>query len=147
MIYHLSSQQRCTHGFLQWFHSIHQEFPDHFRIPSQATSYIEGGNIQAVIDPSLEGDFELQSIWKIAEIAILCVKPQGMQRPSISLVLKEIQEAIAIEQSSGVADDCPMTGNSPGSSLNLDSVALTGSEAQRDASFLKVFSQPVLRWW
>lgn len=28
----------------------------------------------------------------------MCVKPRGMERPSISEVLKEIQEAILIEQ-------------------------------------------------
>ncbi|KAL0919582.1 hypothetical protein M5K25_011685 [Dendrobium thyrsiflorum] len=125
-----------------------ERFGANFRnIVAWATSYIEGGNIQAIIDPSLENDFDLQSIWKIAEIAILCVKPQGIQRPSISLVLKEIQEAIAIEQSSGVTNGCMMmmTGNSPSSSLNLDSVALNGSETQRNPSFLQVFSQPDLR--
>ncbi|XP_020571676.1 probable LRR receptor-like serine/threonine-protein kinase At1g67720 [Phalaenopsis equestris] len=123
-----------------------ERFGANFRnIIAWATSYIEGGNIQAIADPFLEDNFELQSMWKIAEIAILCVKPHGNQRPSISSVLKEIQEAIAIEQGSGATNGCMLTGNSPGSSLNLDSVALTGSERHRDASFLRVISQPGLR--
>jgi len=37
-------------------------------------------------------------VWKIAEVAIMCVKPKGAQRPPISEVLKEIQDAIAIER-------------------------------------------------
>uniref|UniRef100_A0A0E0RCH9 Serine-threonine/tyrosine-protein kinase catalytic domain-containing protein n=1 Tax=Oryza rufipogon TaxID=4529 RepID=A0A0E0RCH9_ORYRU len=41
--------------------------------------------------------YDLQSVWKIAEVATMCVKPKGVLRPSISEVLKEIQDAIAIE--------------------------------------------------
>lgn len=112
-------------------------------IVSWATSYIEGGNIQAIIDPSLNNNYELQSVWKVAEIAIMCVKPQGMLRPSISLILKEIQEAISIENDSRLVDDRIMIGNSPASSLNLGATDFPGSE--RNASLPYVFSQPDLR--
>ncbi|KAG0469228.1 hypothetical protein HPP92_018556 [Vanilla planifolia] len=109
-------------------------------IVAWATSHIEGGNIQAIIDPCLEHEFEMQSMWKVAELAILCVKPQGALRPSISFVLKEIQEAIAIERTSGVTIDPMVTANSPGSSVNLDAVELVGSE--RNAYFLmSLFNQ------
>jgi hypothetical protein len=46
----------------------------------------------------LDSGYNLQSAWKIAEVAIMCVKPKGAQRPPICEVLKEIQDAIAIEQ-------------------------------------------------
>jgi len=59
---------------------------------------MEGGNIHAIIDQSLDRGYDLQSVWKIAEVAIMCVKPKGAQRPPISEVLKEIQDAIAIER-------------------------------------------------
>jgi hypothetical protein len=45
----------------------------------------------------LDGGYNLQSVWKIAEVAIMCVKPKGTQRPPISEVLQEIQDAIAVE--------------------------------------------------
>ncbi|XP_068641440.1 probable LRR receptor-like serine/threonine-protein kinase At1g67720 [Aristolochia californica] len=41
-----------------------------------------------------------QSNWKIVEKALMCVQPSGRQRPSISDVLKEIQEAVSIERGS-----------------------------------------------
>ncbi|KAJ3680855.1 hypothetical protein LUZ60_015344 [Juncus effusus] len=62
-----------------------------------ARAHIESGNIDAIIDPSLE-EYDIQSIWKIAEIAIMCVQEKGVERPNISEVLKDIQEAILIEQ-------------------------------------------------
>lgn len=37
-------------------------------------------------------------MWKIAEKALMCVKPHGSMRPSISEVIKEIQDAIVIEK-------------------------------------------------
>ncbi|KAG2578813.1 hypothetical protein PVAP13_6NG110300 [Panicum virgatum] len=67
-------------------------------IVAWARSHIEGGNIHAIIDQSLDRGYDLQSVWKIAEVAIMCVKPKGAQRPPISEVLKEIQDAIAIER-------------------------------------------------
>jgi hypothetical protein len=45
----------------------------------------------------LDGGYNLQSVWKILEVAIMCVKPKGTQRPPISEVLQEIQDAIAVE--------------------------------------------------
>ncbi|KAJ3684036.1 hypothetical protein LUZ61_013200 [Rhynchospora tenuis] len=76
-----------------------EHFGDDFQhIAEWAREHIESGNIHAIIDKSLEPTFEIQSVWKIAEVALMCVKPRGMERPSISEVLKEIQEAILIEQ-------------------------------------------------
>lgn len=37
-------------------------------------------------------------MWKIAEKALMCVQPHGNTRPSISEVIKEIQDAILIER-------------------------------------------------
>ncbi|XP_068636333.1 probable LRR receptor-like serine/threonine-protein kinase At1g67720 isoform X2 [Aristolochia californica] len=74
-------------------------FGANFRnIVQWAKSHIESGNIHGIIDPSLRNNFDIQSIWKIAEKAMMCVQPSGRQRPSISDVLKEIQEAISIER-------------------------------------------------
>ncbi|KAL6905792.1 hypothetical protein ACP4OV_003393 [Aristida adscensionis] len=67
-------------------------------IVAWARSHIESGNIHAIIDHSLDRGYDLQSVWKIAEVAIMCVKPKGAQRPTISEVLKEIQDAMAIER-------------------------------------------------
>ena len=104
----------------------------------QAKSHIDSGNIQAIIDPLLEDDYDMQSVWKIAEVGIACVKPHGVERPSISEVLKEIQEAIAIERSSGASAQGPINSKfSMGSSVNLDPVDLATPD--RQASLTGVF--------
>ncbi|KAJ6407388.1 hypothetical protein OIU84_010817 [Salix udensis] len=63
-----------------------------------AKLHIESGDIQGIIDPSLCDEYDIQSMWKIAEKALMCVQPHGHMRPSISEVLKEIQDAILIER-------------------------------------------------
>lgn len=60
--------------------------------------HIESGDIQGIIDPALRDEYDIQSMWKIAEKALLCVQAHGHMRPSISEVLKEIQDAIMIEK-------------------------------------------------
>ncbi|KAK4801427.1 hypothetical protein SAY86_021914 [Trapa natans] len=88
----------------------------------EAKLHIESGDIQGIIDPNLREEYDIQSMWKIAEKALMCVQPHGHMRPSISEVLKEIQDAILIERAAfvsreGLSDD--MSRNSCHSSLNL----------------------------
>ncbi|KAF5750353.1 LRR receptor-like serine/threonine-protein kinase [Tripterygium wilfordii] len=96
-----------------------------------AKLHIENGDIQGIIDPSLRDEYDIQSMWKIAEKALMCVQPHGHMRPSISEVLKEIQDAILIEREvmgvrEGNSDE--MSRNSVHSSLNLGSLDMGGTE-------------------
>lgn len=89
--------------------------------------HIESGDIQGIIDPALHNGYDLQSMWKIAEKALMCVQPHGHMRPSISEVVKEIQDAIAIEREvESVSDE--MTRNSVHSSINMGSMDLAATE-------------------
>ncbi|XWS59725.1 hypothetical protein CRYUN_Cryun08bG0146600 [Craigia yunnanensis] len=97
-----------------------------------AKLYIESGDIQGIIDPSLGNDYDIQSMWKIAEKALNCVQPHGRMRPSISEVLKEIQDAILIEKEGmvvreGNSDD--MSRNSANSSYIPGSLDLVGTDS------------------
>lgn len=66
-------------------------------------------------------------MWKIAEKALMCVQPHGHMRPSISEVVKEIQDAIAIErEAESISDD--MTRNSVHSSIYMGSMDLAATE-------------------
>ncbi|KAL5067918.1 hypothetical protein RYX36_018805 [Vicia faba] len=92
-----------------------------------AKLHIESGDIQGIIDPALRDDYDLQSMWKIAEKALMCVQPHGHMRPSISEVVKEVQDAIAIEKEvESVSDE--MTRNSVHSSINMGSMDLAATE-------------------
>lgn len=111
----------------------------------QAKLHIESGDIQGIIDPSLHNGYDIQSMWKIAEKALMCVMPHGDMRPSISEVLKDIQDAILIEREAtairdGNSDD--MSRLSAHSSLNIGSIDLG---AENYLSLDESIAQPTAR--
>ncbi|KAJ6755993.1 TYROSINE KINASE DOMAIN PROTEIN [Salix purpurea] len=70
-------------------------------------------------------------MWKVAEKALMCVQPHGHMRPSMSELLKEIQDAILIEREATPAREAvsdEMSRNSGHSSVNLGSLDLGGTE-------------------
>jgi hypothetical protein len=96
--------------------------------------HIDNGDIRGIIDPALaEDDYSLQSMWKIAEKALLCVKPHGNMRPSMSEVQKDIQDAIRIEKEAlaargGISDEFSRS-SAHSSSLNMGMLDLAGSQS------------------
>ncbi|XP_022846687.1 probable LRR receptor-like serine/threonine-protein kinase At1g67720 [Olea europaea var. sylvestris] len=95
-----------------------------------AKLHIESGDIQGIIDPTLH-EYDIQSMWKIAEKAMMCVQPHGSMRPSMCEVIKEIQDAIAIERGAaankqGSSDE--ISRHSAHFSLNMASLDLSASE-------------------
>ncbi|KAK6140339.1 hypothetical protein DH2020_025934 [Rehmannia glutinosa] len=95
-----------------------------------AKLHIESGDIQGIIDPTLH-EYDIQSMWKIAEKALMCVQPHGNMRPSINEVIKEIQDAITIEKGAetvreGSSDE--ISRHSVHSSMNLGSLDMGASE-------------------
>ncbi|XP_017424520.1 LRR receptor-like serine/threonine-protein kinase IOS1 [Vigna angularis] len=60
-------------------------------------SLIAKGDIDAVVDSRLEGDFDSNSVWKAVEIATACVSPNPNRRPIISVVVNELKESLAME--------------------------------------------------
>ncbi|KAK7267605.1 hypothetical protein RIF29_20283 [Crotalaria pallida] len=107
-----------------------------------AKLHIESGDIQGIIDPALRSNYDLQSMWKIAEKALMCVQPHGHMRPSISEVLKEIQDAISIERESGGNSD-EFSRNSIHSSIHMGSMDL--GIAENFVSIDESIAQPAPR--
>lgn len=112
----------------------------------QARLHVESGDIHGIIDPSLHDEFDIQSVWKIAEKALMCVQPHGYMRPSISNVLKDIQDAIAIEKKAEAAregNSDNISRNSLHSPLNMGSMDLGG--AHNYLTFDESIAQPSAR--
>jgi len=60
-------------------------------------SLIEKGDINAIVDSGLEGDFDSNSVWRAVEIATACLSPNPNRRPIISVVVNELKESLAME--------------------------------------------------
>ncbi|KAF0915204.1 hypothetical protein E2562_034161, partial [Oryza meyeriana var. granulata] len=59
---------------------------------------INMGNIETIADPRLHGEFDISSIWKIVDIALLCTKEASSERPTMSMVVAQLKDALALEQ-------------------------------------------------
>ncbi|XP_052305454.1 probable LRR receptor-like serine/threonine-protein kinase At1g05700 isoform X6 [Populus trichocarpa] len=72
----------------------------HTHILQWVSPLIEIGDIQSIIDPRLQGEFNTNCAWKALEIALSCVPPTSTQRPDMSDILGELKECLAMEMSS-----------------------------------------------
>ncbi|KAG7594899.1 Protein kinase domain [Arabidopsis thaliana x Arabidopsis arenosa] len=59
------------------------------------------GDIKSITDPNLLGDYNSGSVWKAVELAMSCLNPSSMTRPTMSQVVFELKECLASESSRG----------------------------------------------
>ncbi|XP_039158975.1 senescence-induced receptor-like serine/threonine-protein kinase [Eucalyptus grandis] len=61
---------------------------------------VESGDIQRIMDPRLQGKFDINLAWKVVEIAMSCTRSTAIQRPDINDVLADLKESL-VNKSSG----------------------------------------------
>ncbi|XXG57296.1 hypothetical protein AAC387_Pa03g4486 [Persea americana] len=54
-------------------------------------------DIQAVLDPRLEGDYDANSLSKVAEIALACTSPTSIERPSMTDIVAMLKDCLGTE--------------------------------------------------
>jgi hypothetical protein len=65
----------------------------------QVRSHLQAGVIHPIVDQALGNQFNVESMWKVAEIAIRSVEPHGAHRPTMMQVVADLREAMEIEES------------------------------------------------
>ncbi len=61
-------------------------------------SNLQVGNIDKILDPIVKASNpQLDALWKVAEIAIQCVEPKSIHRPTMIEVVEELQAAFLQE--------------------------------------------------
>ncbi|XP_050289769.1 receptor-like protein kinase At3g21340 [Quercus robur] len=78
---------------------------------------IERGDVQNIIDPRLEGEFNSTSVWKAIELAMPCIPSYAIQRPDMSYVLAELKECLALEMAHERTQRMAIEGNLTTSSI------------------------------
>ncbi|XP_024006011.1 probable LRR receptor-like serine/threonine-protein kinase At1g51810 isoform X3 [Eutrema salsugineum] len=59
------------------------------------------GDIKSITDPNLHGDYDTSTVWKAVELAMSCLNPASVTRPTMSQVVVELKECLASESSRG----------------------------------------------
>lgn len=75
---------------IKWFILLFQTFQ------LQAKPYLQAGAFE-IVDESIQGTFDLESMKKAASIAVKSVERDASQRPPIAQVLAELKEAYSIQ--------------------------------------------------
>lgn len=59
---------------------------------------VHRGNIEEIVDPRLHGEYDFSSIWKVVDIALLCTREASDERPTMSAVVAQLKDALALEE-------------------------------------------------
>ncbi|KAL9679534.1 hypothetical protein QQ045_017399 [Rhodiola kirilowii] len=89
---------------------------------------IERGDIQAVVDPRLAGEYDVDAAWKIIETAFASLEETAIQRPEISYVLDELKQCIPIDRT-------PTQTTRTGTSRNRSSIKYEPVDIDPDMAF------------
>ena len=54
------------------------------------------GDIKNVVDPRLQGDFDMNSAWRAVEVAMACVSQTSAKRLTMNQVVIDLNESLAI---------------------------------------------------
>ncbi|GKF03778.1 leucine-rich repeat transmembrane protein kinase protein [Tanacetum coccineum] len=57
-------------------------------------SMIAEGNVQSIIDPRLQGDYDINTAWKLVELAITCVDNISVKRPTMNDVVTDLKSCL-----------------------------------------------------
>ncbi|XVF26887.1 hypothetical protein REPUB_Repub14bG0058500 [Reevesia pubescens] len=55
---------------------------ERIHISQRVSSMLSRGDINNIVDPRLQGDFDVNSVWKAVEVAMTCLSPTSTRRPS-----------------------------------------------------------------
>ncbi|KAJ4787500.1 Leucine-rich repeat protein kinase family protein [Rhynchospora pubera] len=55
------------------------------------------GDIEDVVDTKMQGEYDVNSVWKVAELALKCVSHASSQRPTMPDVVDELKECMELE--------------------------------------------------
>ena len=70
-------------------------------------SMLSNGDIENIVDSRLQGDFEINSVWKAIEVAMACLSPASTKRPTMNYVVTVLSECLIAEinRTRGVNED------------------------------------------
>ncbi|KAB2609863.1 LRR receptor-like serine/threonine-protein kinase [Pyrus ussuriensis x Pyrus communis] len=77
-----------------------EDFGSELNIVHWARSLIRKGDVESIMDPVLVGSVKIESIWRIAEVALQCVEQHGVSRPRMQEIIVAVQDAMKIEKGS-----------------------------------------------
>ncbi|XP_047045180.1 probable LRR receptor-like protein kinase At1g51890 [Lolium rigidum] len=86
--------------------------PEPINIISWARQRLAQGNIEAVVDERMGSDYDVNSVWKAADLALKCTAYSSMQRPTMTDMVAQLHECIELENAGDYANTGVYTSSS-----------------------------------
>jgi serine/threonine protein kinase len=117
--------------------------PEPTNIIHWARKRLARGNIESVVDARMQGGYDVNSVWKVTEIALKCSGQASTQRPTMADVVAQLQECIDLEEE-GRAHGFHTNGNSSDdSSWNYNAYSSAQSaDVSNDTTFETELKMP-----
>ncbi|KAL7135005.1 hypothetical protein ABFS83_11G063900 [Erythranthe nasuta] len=81
-----------------------EEYGSDWSIVHWARALIRKGDVISITDPTLIGTMKVESVWRVAEVAIQCVEQHSTARPRMQEIILAVQDAIKIEKGTDKLD-------------------------------------------
>ncbi|XP_021274644.1 nodulation receptor kinase-like [Herrania umbratica] len=62
-----------------------------------AKPYIRESKIDEIIDPNIKGGYHAEAMWRVVEAALACIEPFSAYRPCMADIVRELEDALIIE--------------------------------------------------
>ncbi|MQL73865.1 hypothetical protein Taro_006191 [Colocasia esculenta] len=62
-----------------------------------AKAYIMESRVDEIVDPSIRSGYNAEAMWRVAEVASMCVESFAIYRPSMEDIVRELEDALIIE--------------------------------------------------
>lgn len=114
--------------------------PDPINIINWTRRHLVRGNIEGIVDARMQGNYDVNSVWKVTEIALGCTAPVSAQRPTMTEVAAKLQECLQLEEgghtgsSGGGATGSFFTGTSRDPNSGYNSGAADGQSVDTSQS-------------
>lgn len=92
--------------------------PEPTNIIEWAGQRLGQGNIEDVVDVFMHGAYDVNSVWKAADVALRCTAQVPTQRPTMSAVVAHLEECLDLEESCTASDINDNLNNSSGGGSN-----------------------------
>ncbi|KAG6737202.1 hypothetical protein POTOM_059756 [Populus tomentosa] len=63
----------------------------------QAKPYIRESRIDEIVDPGIKGGYHAEAMWRVVEVALVCIEPFSAYRPCMADIVRELEDALIIE--------------------------------------------------
>ncbi|VAH00753.1 unnamed protein product [Triticum turgidum subsp. durum] len=72
--------------------------PEPTSIVQWARQRLARGNMEGMVDARMQGGYDINGVWKVAEIALKCTAQGSAQRPTMADVVAQLQECVELEE-------------------------------------------------